>query len=185
MLSPTRFRPASVRQGVAVGEPGRVDPLSGDSREGPRLGPSLARHDDSSRCAGTAPTGSYNAAGASHQANDAAVRPWAVGPRQLLSDPRMDDVAQSQPGAPEPAAPARPEHRSRTRRKLLLASLLCVVIPLVPIPGSQHVVGGLLVEAYRQVIGYPVVGGLIRLGWQAEIDHKYAQAERDYTLALT
>jgi len=60
-----------------------------------------------------------------------------------------------------------------------------VVIPLVPIPGSQHVVGGLLVEAYRQVIGYPVVGGLIRLGWQAEIDHKYAEAERDYTLALT
>jgi tetratricopeptide (TPR) repeat protein len=97
----------------------------------------------------------------------------------------MDDVCHSQPGAPEPGAPARPEARSRTRRKLLLASLLCVAILLVPIPGSQQVVGGLLVEAYRQVIGYPVVGVLIRFGWQAEIDHQYADAERDYTLALT
>jgi tetratricopeptide (TPR) repeat protein len=56
---------------------------------------------------------------------------------------------------------------------------------LLPIPGSQRAVGSLLAEGYRQVIGYPIVAVLIRFGWQAEIDKKYAEAERYYTLAVT
>jgi tetratricopeptide (TPR) repeat protein len=97
----------------------------------------------------------------------------------------MDAVGQPHPGTPQPAAPARPEPTSRRRRKVLLAALLCALILFVPIPGPQRAVGNLLVDGYRQLIGYPIVGVLIRLGWQAELDDRYAAAERYYKLAAT